>query len=219
MKHIYTLFIIIITLASCTERKEKITLVQNQSSDYTIIVSESADSLTQSAAHELRTYIFKVSGANLKIANGIGKSNKLIIIGKELLNDSMLVELDSIKEDGFIIRANDGNIIISGNEGKTNLYATYTFIDEFLGCRLLSSTEEYVPRNKTIDIPEINKTYEPAFSFRRTLFPGQKSAKYRYWHKIETLDEWGSFVHTFNKLIPPGQYFENHPEYFSLNVR
>jgi len=52
------------------------------------------------------------------------------------------------------------------------------------------------------------KTYNPAFDFRRALFPGQKNESYRWWYKLEDLDDWGMFVHTFHRLLPPEKYYE-----------
>ena len=217
MKYISVLFFIIIVLSSCSNKKDHITLVQENRSDYTIVVATNSDSLTQLAAQEIQNYIFKISAVKLEIVNEESKSGKSIILGNELLNDKTLfAELDTMDDDGFIIKTNDKNILIIGKKAKSDLYAAYTFIEEYLGCRLLSVNEEFVPGSETIGIPEINKIYNPRFSFRRILFPGMKNEKYRNWHKVEPLDEWGSFVHTFIKLIPPEKYFEEHPEYFSL---
>ncbi len=217
MKHISILLFVIIALSACTEKKDKITLIQDNSSDYSIVVSASSDSLTQLAAQEIQNYIFKVSEVKLEIVNEVTVSGKYIMLGSELLEDhSLFAELDTLDDDGFIIKTEEDNILIIGKKAKADLYAAYTFIEEFLGCRLLSVNEEYIPKNETVGIPEINNIYNPRFSFRRILFPGMKDEKYRNWHKVEPLDEWGSFVHTFIKLIPPAQYFEEHPEYFSL---
>lgn len=217
MKYQFVIISIIIAFIGCTDQKKQITLVQDNCSEYAIVVSANTDSLTQLAAMKLQDYVYKITQVKLEIANEVTKNKNHILIGYELLKDSSLVlELDTLDEDGFIIRTIGNNILITGNNGKSNLYATYNFIEEFLGCRLLSVNEEYIPENDLIIIPEIKKTYEPAFSFRRTLFPGMYNEKYSYWHRIENLDKWGSFVHTFRKLIPPEQYFEEHPEYFSL---
>ncbi len=214
---VFVLITSIFILVACKSQHEKITLVKNQSSQYSIVVSEKADSITQLAAKELQHYLFEISQTKVEIVGDTNATKKHIYIGKKFIEDfSLLTELDTIEEDGFIINTVGENIIISGNNDKANLYATYTFIEEFLGCSLLSSTEEYIPNNSTIYIPEVKKVYTPAFSFRRILFPGMRNTKYSNWHKIETLSEWGSFVHTFDNLIPPEIYFEEHPEYFSL---
>jgi len=217
MKNILSLILITAILIGCSSNKKGINLVTDNQSEFVIVVSANADSSTLLAADEIRNYINKVSTVEVDIRNNLTPGDKQIIIGKELISDKILLQrLDTLKDDGFIIVIDNQDIKISGNTGKSNLYGAYTFIEDFLGCSLLTATEEYVPKSNNICVPEIDKTYEPAFSFRRILFPGMYSEKFRYWHKVETLDEWGMFVHTFQKLIPPDQYFDLHPEYFSL---
>jgi hypothetical protein len=81
---------------------------------------------------------------------------------------------------------------------------------------LLAPGEYDAPRVNQVQIPEVkSKCYNPDFDFRRTLFPGQHDREYRNWYKLEQLDDWGMFVHTFHKLLPPETYFEAHPEYYS----
>ena len=204
-------------IVSCSTSKDQIVLTKDTVSDYTILVSAEPDSLSLMAANELQDYIYNISEARLNIANKITDGNKFIAVGKSFIRDSATVsKLEALDEDGFMIETSDKNIFISGNDGKTNLYAAYTFIEEFLACRLLTPTEAYIPKNKTLIIPEIKAVYEPTFAFRRAHFPHKRSKKYMYWHKTEPLDEWGAFVHTFHKLVPPERYFESHPEYFSL---
>ncbi len=218
MKYIYLLIATLTILTSCEQSATNHFLVKNKISDYSIVVSKNSDTLTQRAAQEIQQYIFKVSGAKLTIVATIEPGKKQIILGKAgILDTSISIGLDSIDDDGFIIKTTGDNLLIAGKNGKANLYAAYTFIEEYLGCRLLSASEEFIPESSTIKLPDIDNTYNPAFSFRRTLFPGLYNEKYRYWHKIETLDEWGSFVHTFNKLIAPEKDFDEHPEFFSLN--
>lgn len=217
MKFLSILFISIILLTACTPEPNQIILVKNNHSEYSIVVSTGADSLTHLAANELQHYIFEVSQTRLEIKTKVSQEKKHILIGRDFIMDpSSLVALDTLDEDGFMIRVAEDIILISGNDGKSNLYAAYTFIEEFLGCRLLTPSEEFIPETATLVIPETEKIYKPDFAFRRILFPAVKSEKYRHWHKLETLDEWGMFVHTFDDLISPEKYFGNHPEFFSL---
>ncbi|MEZ4921300.1 MAG: DUF4838 domain-containing protein [Saprospiraceae bacterium] len=198
-------------------QNDTLTLVRNHTSEYTIFVPSGADSLTQRAAREIQSYLLQITGTRLEISNQSEPARKEIQIGPNQLKDSGLrQQINQLKEDGFIITTSGSNLILSGKDGKSNLYAAYTFIEEFLGCRLLSTDAEYIPQTDVVQLPAIRKVYEPEFAFRRILFPGMFDEKYRYWHKLETLDDWGMFVHTFQHLVPPEKYFETHPEYFSL---
>lgn len=217
MKYYYLLILPFLLQFGCSPVPEDILLARDQKSDYAIVVSQNADSLSQQSAEEIQNYIFKISGAKLEITHNLDVNKKHLLIGRASLTDSLLLsELDSLPEDGFLIHMDDQNIIVSGRDEKSNIYAAYTFIEEFLGCMLLAPHEEIIPQQKQIVLPKIHKIYKPAFSFRRMLFPGLFDRKYQYWHKVEELDEWGMFVHTFQHLVPPEKYFKTHPEYFSL---
>ena len=215
----YPLFslLLLLLLFACKSETDFIKLVEDQNSSYNILVSEKADSITNYAARELKNYFYKIAQVEIDIIHDKQEENKCIYVGKESITDAdILSELDTLGEDAFLIKTIGDDVFIAGNDGKSNVYAVYTFIEEYLDCRLLSISEEFVPESKNIRITMPDKTYIPAFSFRRTLFPGLNDQKYRYWHKIEQLDEWGSFVHTFHRLIPPEKYYKSHPEYFSL---
>ena len=214
MKFRYIIFFLIILATACSKQN---TAIKITDTEYSIVISTNADSLSIRAAREIQSYIFKVSHIELKIEHKLRGSKKFIVIGKGILKTSLSPALDTLKEDGFIIETRNQNILIAGNNGKSNLYAAYTFIEEFLGCRMFAEGEEYIPQKKELFIPPIQKIYEPSFAFRRIDFPDATgNNKYSYWHKVESLDDWGCFVHTFQHLVPPEKYFKEHPEYFAL---
>jgi hypothetical protein len=224
MKSINLLFLFSIVFFAChsdnqsetDKRNEKLILSKENQSAFTIVVDDKADSLTNAAALEIQSYFKLTAGIKIEISYEAVPDKKHIIIGKTFLDEQTENKLAGLIEDGFIIDITKEEIKIAGNDGKSTIYAAYTFIEEFLGCRLLEVNEEYIPTLESVELPLIEKTYEPDFAYRRTLFPGLKNEKYRYWHKLETLEEWGMFVHTFDDLVPPDKYYKEHPEYFSL---
>ncbi len=218
MKRLLFILALVQIITSCTKKENVNTIANNNLSDYSIAYSPNSGELTVEAAKELQHYIEETSGAKLEITNDINVDQKfIIIIGKDLVSDtSFLKNISELKEDGFIIKSGKDRIYISGNNDKSNIYATYTFIEEYLGCRKLSADEEFVPMLKQIDIPLFEKNYNPEFSFRSALFPSSKNRKYRLWHKLEVNDNWGMYVHTFQTLLSPNQYYKSHPEYFSF---
>ena len=210
-------FFLSLFLIACNFNNSETYLVSEGNSEYTIIVDKNCDSTTQYAAEELQNYIQNISGTKIAISNKRDKNRKEILIGKGTISDSLLIKkIENLKEDAFIIDTKSDDFFFGGKSSKSDIYATYTFIEEFLKCKLLTTKDEIIPKSETIKIPKNEKTYSPAFSFRRVLLPRIHDKKYRYWHKTETLEDWGSFVHTFHRLISPKEYFEEHPEYFSL---
>ena len=208
MKKILYAVLIILTSVSCVQNN-------NEELDYAIVIHQDADSLSRRAALQLQEYWAKISDKKIEIGEE-DNGKKPIFIGASFATQSHQQQLDTLKYDGFIIDINDNSIRLLGKQSISDLYAVNTFLEEHMGCVKLSASEDFIPQKQQFSFKNSLKVYNPAFDFRRILFPGQKDKAYREWYKLEELNEWGMFVHTFQHLIPPEKYYNNHPEYFSL---
>ena len=212
-------FLVLITffLFACSLNENKVKLLDHGKTSYHILLSENADSLTNKAATELQHYLYKISGHKLKIVNNADSGSDFVKIGKELIpENSIASKLVGLKRDGFLIETSRNDLILAGMNSRATLYAVYTFLEEYLGCMKFPYGEEYVPKSKDIAFPNIHKIYNPSFSYRHIHFHDKEDYKLTDWYRIENLDEWGMYVHTFQRLMPPDEYFDEHPEYFSL---
>lgn len=219
----WTAFLILALVLFSCKNDNQIFLVNNGKSDYRIVISKSADSITKFAALEFQKYLFKVSGAELEIiSDTVQTDDKEIIIGSssrtELINNSVL------NADGFVIKTIDGKLFIYGGAEKGNLYGVYTFFEDYLNCRYFSADAIIIPEKKSIHLDQIDIREESVFDFHELHMPmAINDRSYRDWHKLdikEGKNKWGMFVHTFDDLVPPEKYFKTHPEYFSyLNVQ
>ncbi len=209
----YIVFIAFFVSLSCAQ----ITIIKNNASFAEIVVSESADSLSLKAAGLLQTYLLKITGTKVPLQTTISNNLNQIYIGKNFLKSSDKEQVNAApEEDSYILSARDGDFYLAGKNPTGDIYAVSTLLEEYLGCMKFTVDEEYIPSMDEISFPQINKVYRPAFPFRVPHFPGRWNIEFREWHKISTFDEWGMFVHTFHRLIPPEKYFDKHPEYFSL---
>ncbi len=116
-------------------------------------------------------------------------------------------------------------LALDGNEGGVR-YACYTFLEDYLGCRWLTPDCTVLPTTGAFDIPSIDRRYVPPLEYRATDYPNSRDADWAVRNKINGdithLDEvrggkiaYRGFVHTFNSLVPPGEHFTSHPEYYS----
>ncbi len=216
MKLLVLCFVVIAFLACDSSQKQGF-IVENRKSEYKILIDQDSDSLTKKAGDELQYYLKQISGCSIEITSKTQSGSKYIKIGKTAIQDSLLLsDLLKLKRDGFIIRSSGNDLLIAGMNSRGNLYGVYTFLEEYLGCMRFPYGEEYLPKLSTIALPEIDKTFNPSFSYRHIYLHDKKDQKLIDWYKIENLDEWGMYVHTFQKLISPEDYFKEHPEYFSL---
>ncbi len=203
---------LVCTTAFFTCKNEKEELLPN----YVLLVPETNAEPESEAVRLLAEYYQKVTGMEIAIKSSAGPEEKFISIGKGLVADQWKDSLLHLHEDGFIIGVKNGNVTIAGNNPQADIYGVCTFLEEHFGVIKLTATEDFIPELNSIKIKDGFQQYEPAFDFRRMLFPVRSDEAYRHWYKLDELDDWGMFVHTFQHLISPEVYFEEHPEYFSL---
>lgn len=191
-----------------------ITLVEKGKSEYSIVRSKNASEPEVSASIVLQNYLQQISTVLIPIIDDDTPISEFeILIG----NTYRTERNDLIQKDGFLIITKSNNLIISG-QGKGTLYGVYTFLEKYLGCRKYSSKVKLIPHKERIHLPEINDLQNPQMDFRSLHYwDVEIDQEYLDWHKLNRIDDkWGIWGHSFFKLLPPTQYFSDHPEYFGL---
>ena len=202
----------------------QIVLAENQMSLYRILLPSAATTHEKNAAEVLQRYLLEMTGAALPIVDATGNRSRYeIVLGQnDRLDDlSTGISLNSLGEDGFTIKTDSLRLIIAGGNDKGTLYGVYTFLEKYLGCRMYSPSVKIIPAQQRIAIGKINDTQLPAVKFRDTHYRVTWDAEYTDWHKLDhdpqgNRTDWGMWVHTFNALVPPEVYYEEHPEYFAM---
>jgi hypothetical protein len=203
---------------------KRISLVRGGQSGYRIIVSAEATSMEKKAAAELARYIEEITGARLPVETdksapkafeiSIGNTNRLNALG-------IAAHPDALEDDGFTLRTVDDKLVILGGKDRGALNGVYTFLETYLGCRKYSRDVSVIPKRSTIELGPIDDTQVPVFAYRELHYWNAFDPDYAAWHKLHNRDDrrqrYGLFVHTFQHLVPPEDYFEEHPEYFALN--
>jgi hypothetical protein len=193
---------------------DPLVLISNGKSDYNIVVSVSASTEELHAAATLQTYLKKISGLQLSIIkDSDSKGLREIIIGHT--NRSPLTVFQY--RDEVLIKVMANHLALNGGGTKGVLYAVYSFLERFLGCRKYAADYEVIPRKTTITIPSTIAVQEkPDFNYREVYYPDSKDQTYLDWHKLTRLDDvWGLWGHSFDKLVPAKTYFDKHPEYYA----
>lgn len=209
MKNILWLLLSVLFLQACNNPSH----IEDR---FILVLEQSNDSTMQKAANQLATYWKAVTQRDLLIQNTCSTHKTGIYLGNHFASDSMKASLSPLKKDAFIISIKQDSILLFGLNSLSTLYAVNTFLEEQLGCVKLSESEDLIPKMDAPSFNDFYKIYNPAFDFRRILFKGQKNQAFREWYKLDELDDWGMFVHTFQHLISPEKYYQEHPEYFSL---
>ena len=198
-------------------------------SDYRIVISNEASPSEKHAADELQKFLKEISGAMLPIvADETPASNNEIILGDNAHLRQIKTEIDFEKlgKEGFNIRTVGPRLVIAGGRLRGTMYGVYTFLEEHLGCRWFSSKVSHIPKRARIEIGTIDDTHIPVLEYREPFYTDAFDADWAARNKMNSnsarLDEqrggkvaYSHFVHTFYPLLPPEQYFEKHPEYYS----
>ena len=215
------LLLIVVVVVGC--RKSKLILADKGNSLYRIVISHNPSEVIKKAAHELQLYLEKIADTKLPIVTDkeLFKSEEIIIGQNDHLKYiNFKFDQDQLAKGGFKIQTLGKTLILFGGSDSGTRNAVYSFLEEYLGCRMYTPDAIKIPKQKTIRLPQINDTQTPIFSYRETLhyFP-LNSQEYCDWHKLHSrrdrMKNWGMYVHTFNRLVPPDEYFNEHPEYFS----
>lgn len=100
---------------------------------FNIKVPDEPSAVEQFALSELDNYLkkIKLKGKNSKNNENISYN---INIGRgRWLNKDLIKKINDLKEDGYLLKINNNNIIICGNNDRGTLYGVYQFLQE-LGC-------------------------------------------------------------------------------------
>lgn len=129
--------------------------------------------------------------------------------------------VDSLQDDGYLIVGDGHDLVLYGKGEKGTRYAMYAFL-EMMGYRLYTPESMVVPDVSQMELPVCCLLSNPAFRYREVVYyyPNH-SQLYADWHHLHTQADrdrlFGMYVHTFSKLLPPSEYYEAHPEWYSLN--
>ena len=224
------------TRAVTTAVKETLPVI----SAYTIVHAKQAGATEKKAAAELQRYLKQITGRTLPVKTDdkpVGKAE--LIIGKTAREQQgYSVERSGLGTDGFCIKRIKSSIVIAGGGERGTIYGVYDFLERYFGCRFYAENVEQIPKKAaetfrlptSVDVREVPDFVYRAIDWHNT-FHVQTTAKLRInsAHNREKAGDFseygglltfanGMFVHTFGQLIPGGRYFEEHPEYFSLNM-
>ncbi|MBN2136840.1 MAG: DUF4838 domain-containing protein [Sedimentisphaerales bacterium] len=220
--------VIAIVLSLSIAKAKALTIASDGKARAAIIVADDAPEPQRHAADELARFLAEITNGDFQIAHVPSNDNHAcILVGTEAAKAADPdFTTEGLGSDGIIIRTIGNNLILAGENPRGTLYAVYTFLEDYLGCRWWSSKVSTIPKRRTVEIDNLNVRYVPPFEYREPYwtdaFDGNFAVRNKCNGSSERLDAkrggkhiYQGFVHTFNPLIPPQRYFEDHPEWFS----
>jgi len=211
---------------------DELLLAEKGKSAYRIVVADEASPSTKYGAEQLQAFLEQIGGARLPIVSDrqpIGERE--IILGENSRLNKLApdIELASLGPEGYLIRTAGKHLLIVGGNLRGNLYGVFGLLEDHLGCRWFAPGVSRIPRQDRLTLGQLDERRVPVLEYREPFtfdcFDGDWCARNRVNSSSGRLEAKhggkvkfaaGFFVHTFNRLVPPGEYFDEHPEYFSL---
>ena len=127
------------------------------------------------------------------------------------------VEVDH-GDAGFAYKLMGKNLIFEAKNEQAAVYAVYDFLERIIGCRYYTKDVEYVPFDANLSVLFDDYEFEPILKYREVYYKGFVDKTFAEKHKMTAMwdhDEWGFWDHSFDKLVPVKEYYDEHPEYFA----
>jgi hypothetical protein len=190
-----------------------------------IVISPEASEPQKYAAQELKHYLELITSTSipLEAVKPEEVKGKVITVGKA--SAALGVSAEGLGVDGFVLRTSGGSLAIDGGK-RGVIYGVYEFLEK-LGCRFFTPTCEIIPTRPDLELPLVDEAQKPVFEYRYhnyinfTGFP-RFAVKNRINGPVPIKEKFGGnmsyvwFVHTFEHIISPEEWFDTHPEYFSM---
>jgi len=205
-----------------------LTVIADGVSGYVIVTPKRPDPAETTAARELQSALEQISGVRLNIVDEtVMVDQREIVVGATGLYDAapLFAQYGARGEDGFLLKASGGRIVIAGGSPRGTLYGVYAFLEEQLGCRWYAPGVTYIPSLGTVRVnAALDDLQIPSFELRRV---NAKGADARYNAiKRSNVSTWpgnpsygGGLGYvlwdvTMDKLVPDS-LFAAHPDYFA----
>ena len=181
------------------------------------------------AIKELTDYLSKRIDGTLTIG---GKSPITFHVGDTELAAKHKLLSSELPEEEWHIKSVGDQVILNGGGTRGALYATYHFLEDSCGIHWWSVVEDYVPAASPLALDTLDAHGRPVLIYRDMFVnqAGPDHAQLRARVRLNGSDGiaakaefGGSFkyglpaqCHTFDHYFPVKDYFEKHPEYYSL---
>ena len=199
-----------------------LTLVDEQESEYHIILPAKADMSELKAASLLQRFLESSTGYKPPIMRDREPETEYeICMGNTNRNSILGENPQKIELDGYRLTTKEKKVFIYGGSPRGTLNGATSFIEDYLGIRYYSSEVKLIPKHEKVSLPyDLDIIYNPPIKFRTTHYRDTWNQAFSNWHKLNhnkdgSHPDWGYWCHSFNTLVPPDQHFEDHPEYYA----
>lgn len=227
---IFLCFLIAVSAKAQTNSSEKqneYTLFSGKKTNYRIAINNDASESEKWAARELQHWLKEVSGADFPVsAIGHLHAGPQIILGyNESVKSKTGAEAPADMDESFAYFNVGPDIFIYGGKQRGTMYGVMSFLENELGCRWYTPSVSVIPKKEELKFYAYKHAETPGIRVRNDFyfeaFDPTWAARNRMNGRMGFVDQPGGVeaywsVHTFYPLMPPEEFFDRHPEYYSL---
>ncbi len=207
-------------------------LFEGGQTEYSIVLGKDATASERWAASEVQHWLKEISGADFTILEGKRESKvPAIIIGANALSRKLVskrLDEPEATDQSFTYMSVGPDIVIWGGAQVGAMYGALTFLEHELGCRWYTPGVTVAPHRDRYTFALLDHSESPGIQVRNDFYYEAFDPTWAARNKIngalafrEVREQPGGVesywaVHTFNRLMPPKEFFETHPEYYSL---
>ena len=158
-----------------TESTDSVVIIDQRRSDYVIIVGSETDEVERFAAEELQSYLEQMTGVRLPVqVDPEPVPVRFLSVGqpRSAAHADFTAKPRHQFDDGFVIRNDQGKLLIRGACSRGTLFAVYALLEKW-GCRWFApdfahyqGNHELVPQCATIAFEENVWIERPEFELR-----------------------------------------------------
>jgi len=231
-----------LALAQSAEAAQRIALAREGQSRYKIAMAGAVTKTERFAATELTDFLSRVTTAAFPIVAeaDLDDGAPAVYLGWTAHAQRQGIDPATLGEEEWIIRTVGRNLILTGGRPRGTLFAVYEFLERQVGCHWLDRRTEVVPDRPTLAVGPLDVRAKPWFWMRHVGNPHgspadhwlflvrNRNCRYDQPHTFSmTSDRFPPDTfhpltgapgnsHTFSKFVNAKDWFETHPEYFSL---
>jgi len=209
-------------------------LASNGGTNYRIVIPVAATTQDTKAADVLQYWLQEMTGVTLPIViEGTPLEGDFpISVGRTTLLEQSGLPAASVDlgDEGYGIAVQGSTLFLWGGQTRAAINTVYALLEEDLGCRWYTDDHYRIPDRPVLTFTPVDRTYVPPLQLRdpfyRVAFNEDWSLRNRTnAPRAPVREVWGGhidydslFVHTFDTLISPWQYFITYPEYFMMDA-
>lgn len=202
-------------------------LFANGTSDYKIAVADSASESEKWAAAELQKALAEISGVTLPIVRPEEASEaSSIFVGwnprsAELVGGTM----PAVEDESFVYENHGGDVVILGGSQRGTMYGVMSFLENELGVRYYTPAVTVMPKREAYSFRQLQHREQPGLRVRNVFYyeafdpiwAAHNRSNGAMGSRVQPGGVEGYWaVHTFYPLLPPEEFFDSHPEWYSL---